>query len=64
MFIDWRGRMYTYTKNLSFQSNEFARSMIMFKEGSKLNSQGLESLKIYIANCYGLDKLKYTDRLN
>jgi DNA-directed RNA polymerase len=28
----------------------------MFKDGFKLNEKGLESLKIYLANCFGLDK--------
>jgi len=28
----------------------------MFKEGVKLNEKGLESLQVYLANCYGLDK--------
>jgi hypothetical protein len=37
--------------------------MLLFKKGSVLNSQGLEKLKIYTANCYGLNKLAYKDRL-
>jgi DNA-directed RNA polymerase len=36
----------------------------MFKNGEILNQEGLESLKIYTANCFGLDKLSYNKRLN
>jgi len=28
----------------------------MFKNGERLNDLGVESLKVYIANCYGLKK--------
>jgi DNA-directed RNA polymerase, mitochondrial len=36
----------------------------VFKEGKILNEIGVEALKIYSANCYGLNKLSYNDRLN
>jgi DNA-directed RNA polymerase len=62
-FIDWRGRLYTDTSYLSFQGGELARSLIMFKHGDVLNTNGLEALKIYTANNYGLDKLSYNKRL-
>lgn len=64
MFIDWRGRFYTYAKGLTYQSNEFTRCLIMFNEGVKLDNNGLKSLKIYLANCYGLKKLSLVNRLN
>jgi DNA-directed RNA polymerase len=35
----------------------------MFKDGVKLNEKGLESLQIYLANCYGLDKKSINDRI-
>ena len=63
-FVDWRGRIYTSTNSLSFQSNEFTKSLIMFKEGYILNDSGVESLKIYLANCYGKNKLSIIDRLS
>lgn len=62
-FIDWRGRLYTNTSYFSFQGGELARSLLMFKEGQVLTGKGLENLKIYTANCYGLDKLSYNQRL-
>jgi hypothetical protein len=63
-FIDWRGRLYTDTSYLSFQGSELAKSLIMFKNGNVLTLKRLEALKIYTANCYGLDKLSYNNRLN
>ena len=64
IFIDWRGRLYTSNSLLSFQSNQFTRSLITFSKGQKLNDLGVKALKIYIANCYGLDKKSYNFRLN
>ena len=64
IFIDWRGRLYTSNSLLSFQSNQFTRSLISFSNGQKLNDLGVKALKIYIANCYGLDKKSYNFRLN
>lgn len=56
-FIDWRGSIYTNTSYFLFQGGELARSLLLFKHGQVLNDSGLEHLKIYTANCFGLDKL-------
>jgi len=63
LFTDWRGRLFTNTGFFSYQKGELARSLILFKNGVKLNNQGLEALKIYTANCYGLDKASIIKRL-
>jgi DNA-directed RNA polymerase len=60
LFIDWRGRIYTNSNILS----ELSRSLIMFKNGVVLNNEGIESLKIYLANCFGVNKLSINNRLN
>jgi DNA-directed RNA polymerase len=41
-----------------------ARSLLLFKEGQKLNDIGLKALKIYTANAFGLDKKSKEERLN
>jgi DNA-directed RNA polymerase, mitochondrial len=64
LFMDWRGRIYTNSNVLSFQSSELSRSLIMFKYGVVLNKKGIESLQIYLANCFGLNKKSFSDRLN
>lgn len=61
--IYWRGRVYVDAKYLSPQGGDLARSLLVFGGGQKLNANGLENLKVYTANCYGLDKKSYNDRL-
>lgn len=63
LFLDWRGRIYTKTNLLSYQSNELAKSLIMFKEGFILNENGYKHLLVYAANCYGKDKDSFTNKL-
>jgi len=65
IFMDWRARLYTNNVLLSFTyGTELTRSILYFANGVKLNEKGLESLKIYTANCFGLDKKSYNFRLN
>jgi hypothetical protein len=64
LFVDWRGRILTNTGFFSYQKGELARSLILFKDGVKLNEGGLEALQIYTANCFGRDKLSYNKRLD
>jgi DNA-directed RNA polymerase len=63
LFVEWRGRLFTESGFLSYQKSELARSLLLFNTGSLLNSEGLNSLKTYTANCYGKDKLSYNKRL-
>jgi hypothetical protein len=63
LFVDWRGRILTNTGSFSYQQGELARSLILFRDGQILNKSGVESLKIYTANCFGKDKLTYNNRL-
>nr|AAD31445.1 RNA polymerase [Neurospora intermedia] len=64
VFIDWRGRFYTSSCALNIQGGELARSLLLFKEGQKLNDIGLKALKIYTANAFGLDKRSKEERLD
>ena len=63
-FIDFRSRFYTDTGLFSYQASELAKSLLNFKNGEILTENGLKSLKIYTANCYGLDKKSIIDRLD
>lgn len=63
-FIDWRGRIYTSCCTLNMQGGEVARGLLLFKKGEVVTEKGLYSLKIYLANAFGLDKKSKTDRIN
>nr|QBM31616.1 hypothetical protein [Arthrobotrys musiformis] len=63
VFIDFRGRLYTSTPSFSFQGSELIKSLLLFKKGFVLNESGLKSLKLYIASCYGYDKISNIDKI-
>jgi DNA-directed RNA polymerase len=59
--LDNRGRMYCMSEYLNYQSNELAKSILLFSKGEKLmktDTRGIHYFKAYGANCYGnkLDK--------
>lgn len=60
---DTRGRIYTMSYPLSFQSDKYTRSIFELKNKELINEQGLESLLIEIANLIGYDKLTYESRI-
>lgn len=61
---DKRGRMYTMSYPLSFQSDEFTRSSFELAFKSKVNDRGLTNLKLDIANLAGLDKTTTDNKLD
>jgi hypothetical protein len=66
--LDYRGRLYCTSEYLNYQSNELAKSLILFSKPeyiSKIDSTALNYLKAYGANCYGnkLDKKSWNDRI-
>ncbi|KAI9498534.1 hypothetical protein BDB00DRAFT_730356, partial [Zychaea mexicana] len=58
-----RGRVYCQGGELNSQGSELARSLLLFKKGNVLSENGLNSLKVYGANAFGLNKLSITKRL-
>lgn len=63
VFADFRGRLYTLSNYLSYQSNDLARSLLLFDYDEILTNKGLECLNIYFANLGGFDKLSWNDRI-
>ena len=66
--LDNRGRMYCISEYLNYQSNELAKSLLLFSKGEKLlktDIKGINYFKAYGANCYGnkLDKKSWNDRI-
>lgn len=61
--MDWRGRMYPVVGTLNPQGQDVAKGLLEFAEGKPLGESGLPWLRIHLANCYGVDKVSYEDRI-
>lgn len=61
--LDFRGRVYPLTK-LSPQSNDFGKALIEFAHGVPLGENGHIWLAFQGANCYGLDKKPFEERIS
>lgn len=61
--LDYRGRVYPHNEFLNPQCKSYIKAMLEFGNGLRLNEVGVYWLKIHIANCYGLDKEEFEDRI-
>ena len=61
--LDWRGRLYPIQPYLNPQGDDVAKSLLEFAEGKPLGERGAYWLKVHLANCYGVDKVSYDDRI-
>jgi hypothetical protein len=59
---DWRGRVYG-VPHFNYQREDHVRALIMFAKGKPIGDHGIRALKIHLANCYGLDKKRFEERL-
>ncbi|OWF53869.1 DNA-directed RNA polymerase, mitochondrial-like [Mizuhopecten yessoensis] len=59
--LDFRGRVYTCSSIMQFQSNDMTRSLFLFANGKPLGEKGLDWLKIHVINLTGLKK-KHSNR--
>ena len=63
---DYRGRIYCNTNYLNYQGTELAKALLLFSKGEKIiktDTQSFNYLKIFGANCFGLDKQSANDRI-
>ena len=60
--LDFRGRMYAQSDDLSPQGNDLQRGLLEFAGGDPLDAEGLKWLKVHLANCYGVDKVSFAKR--
>ncbi len=61
--MDWRGRLYPIASSLSPQGNAVAKGLLQFAQGKPMGTSGLRWLKIHLANCFGVDKVSFEDRI-
>ncbi|SKA17445.1 DNA-directed RNA polymerase [Enhydrobacter aerosaccus] len=60
--VDFRGRVYACSDDLSPQGNDLQRGLLEFAQGDPLDADGLRWLLVHAANCYGVDKVSFADR--
>ncbi|KAF9872353.1 putative DNA-dependent RNA polymerase [Colletotrichum karsti] len=60
--VDFRGRAYPLPTYLNHMGADHVRGLLRFARGKELGEQGLQWLKIHLANVYGFDKASLKDR--
>lgn len=60
---DKRGRMYSEGYNINLQSSEYRKAMISLNYPEVVTPEGLDWMKIAVANAFGLDKLPFNSRI-
>lgn len=62
--MDWRGRVYPIPAGgPSPQGDDIGKALLTFAEALPLGSGGDRWLAIHLANCFGVDKVSYDDRV-
>jgi len=61
--LDWRGRMYPITDLLSPQGRDRSKGLIRFADGVALGVDGAYWLAVHGANCAGVDKVTFDERV-
>lgn len=61
---DFRGRIYPIPAGLQPQGGDLSRGLLEFAEGKPIGSQeGADWLYIHTANCFGVDKVSFEERI-
>jgi DNA-directed RNA polymerase len=61
--MDWRGRLYPVSGALNPQGDDLAKALLRFNKGTPLGSEGAYWLAIHGANCFGVDKVDFDERI-
>ncbi|WP_051547575.1 DNA-directed RNA polymerase [Lysobacter capsici] len=61
--LDFRGRCYPIPSILTPQGDDQAKSLLTFAKGARLGADGVFWLSIHLANCFGVDKVSFEDRV-
>ena len=61
--MDWRGRLYPVQSFINPQSDDLGRSLLEFANGVKVGPNGRHWLAVHGANCFGIDKVSFEERV-
>lgn len=62
--FDFRGRMYPIPPYLNHQGDDISRGLLMFADAKDASSDRAKFwLLVHAANCYGIDKVSFNDRV-
>lgn len=61
--LDWRGRMYPVPQYVNPQGDDLGKALLEFAEGKRLGERGVYWLAIHGANCFGVDKVSFQERV-
>jgi DNA-directed RNA polymerase len=61
--LDFRGRLYPMSAELSPQSDDVSKALLEFSEGKPLGESGGYWLCVHLANLWGEDKVSFNDRV-
>lgn len=61
--LDWRGRAYPIPTDVTPQGDDLGRALLQFAEGKTLGENGAYWLAVHVANCFGIDKVGFDERV-
>ncbi len=61
--LDFRGRTYPIPSILTPQGDDASKALLTFAEGVRLGDDGAFWLAVHVANCFGVDKVSFEDRV-
>ncbi len=61
---DFRSRIYSAPCSVNPQGADYQKSMLQFADGYEIGDRGLHWLKVHLANCFGIDKVSFDDRVS
>lgn len=61
--LDFRGRAYPLPPILNPQGDDIAKGLLHFAEGVPLGEDGGFWLAVHVANCFGVDKVSFAERV-
>ncbi|MBB4722620.1 DNA-directed RNA polymerase [Xanthomonas euvesicatoria] len=62
--LDFRGRVYPIPSILTPQGDDQAKALLTLAEGVPLGEDGAFWLAVHVANCFGVDKVAFAERVS